>query len=354
MVMSDGGISSSGFQFTNSIYSLSYGATGLTTSGIIPLVPICGDGCATFPVVPLPTTNVSFITGLNTTAVSIGAGGVVASPVWKNNVGICGTLSFGGEPWPDLDQSGCTAVFSTFGMPTTDSFPNPAGGTIAARNIAAGLLNAANSDLTVTPTAANFGGSVGADLQGLTAELGIVKNISVVAGPTSLQFSYTAPDSAACAVDTSSNGTTWTRTTDTGGSRARVLLVSSLASSTSYQTRGPMCYFDQQRPWFSVPWEHSSMTTNGTYSTKAAGTSTVPVSASCPASGVLSIKITLTPLVGSVVNGNANCTNLPPANPTGTISVAGTTNGAVNELVEYWSGTGATGTVVSHGTALIP
>jgi hypothetical protein len=260
-----------------------------------------------------------------------------------NGTGCTYTANAGIVWWPDMDQSLVTAASAD--MPPADKWP--AGATMALRIAAAGWLNYANHDLTVTPTASNYGGSMGANLQGLTAELGIVKNISVVAGPTSLQFSYTAPDANTCAVDTSPNGTTWTRTTDSGGARTRTLLVPSLSASTAYQYR-LMCYYSQSRPWFSVPWEQGNMTTEATATTTANITSTVSVQLGCSGIiGAMSVKVTFTPLSGSPVNGVSNCT--------GTVSVASKPNGAAQELIQYYSAANAGGSLLpGGGSALIP
>lgn len=149
-------------------------------------------------------------------------------------------------------------------MPAGDLYPP--GNTMAARQAAAGLLGIATKDMRVTPTAYNFSGAVGADIQGLITKLGIVKNIAASPRATSIQFTYTAPDSSACSVDTSPDGVTWTRTTDSGGARDRTLLVTELPSRTSISYR-VMCYYSQSSPWFSFPSELSNMATEGTIST---------------------------------------------------------------------------------------
>ena len=424
LMTSDGGISSNGFQFTNNLLFFSQGQpasnagiqAGGGGAGSPP--PVCPYGCATFPVVPLPTTT-TFATTLAGTMLNI-AGAATASGNWGGNVMIGGnsgtsesnlaaasaanpmvltvdsyTVSFfsvganltlamapGGitlgtgcsgmvgtfpitnisgtsvtvthdntgcaytansavVQWPDMTQSDVTAAQGN--MPPGDSWPNPSAGTMASRIAAAGLLKYANHSLILTPTAGNFGAAGGANIQGVLSNLGIVKSIVVQPGPSSLQFSYTAPDQNACSVDTSPDGTTWIRSAASGGSRNQTILVTGLSASTAYQYR-LMCYYSQSRPWFSFPSESSNMATEGSSTTAASGTSTVSVGFSLP-SGAASVEVTLTPLVGSAVT--AACSASP-------CSVAGVANGANLETIQYWSGAGATGTMLSSGSTWLP
>ncbi len=334
---SDGGISSNGFQFTGNLLYFSRGVTGNTTSGIVASTPTCNGGCATFPVVPLPTTT-TFLTNLQTTMVQI-ASAVTSSGIWGGNTVICGTNATGAEPWPDLDQAGCTSA--TTGMPSADLYPP--GNSMAARQAAAGLLGTAMKDMRVTPTAYNSGGAVGANIQGVLSALGIVKHIVVLPGPSSLQFTYTAPDNNACSVDTSPDGATWTRATAAGGTRTQTILVTGLSASSNYQYR-LMCAYSQSRPWFSFPSEPSNMATEGSVPTAAAGTGTVAVGFSLP-SGAVSVKVTLTPLVGTAAS--AVCASSP-------CSIAGVANGANQEAIQYWSGAGATGKMLASGSTWLP
>jgi hypothetical protein len=86
------------------------------------------------------------------------------------------------------------------------------------------------------------------------------------------------------------------------------------------------------------------MATEGNATTTASGTSTVAVSFSLP-SGAASVKVTLTPLVGSAAT--ATCSSSP-------CSVDGVTNGANQETIQYWSGTGATGKMLASGSTWLP
>ncbi len=258
--ISDGGISSNGFQFTGNLLYFSQGVTGNTTSGIIASTPVCPGGCATFPVFPFPITN-TYTTTLQSTMVQI-ASSITSSSNWSGNVVICGNKATGAEPWPDMSQSDCAAQAKN--MPPGDLYPP--GNSMAARQAAAGLLGIATKDMRLTPTAYNFGGAVGADIQGLISRLGIVKNIAALPGPNAIQFTYTAPDASACSVDTSSDGVTWTRTTDSGGAVNRLLTVASLPSGTQISYR-ILCYYSQSAPWFSFPSEPSNMATEGSVTT---------------------------------------------------------------------------------------
>jgi hypothetical protein len=199
--------------------------------------------------------------------------------VWRQNTVICGLYASGAFPLPDLNTSGCS-YYAAF-MPSGDTYPNA--NTRALREVQAGLLNISNDDPTLTPTAFNYGGAVGARLQLVESELGVVNNISVLAGSTSVTIDYTAPDSNSCSADVSGNGgTNWTRRTDSGGNRIRSLTFTSLPSSTAIQYR-LMCYFAQanasgpDRPWFGsgVPWDHSNQQTEGTISTASGASRTV-------------------------------------------------------------------------------
>jgi hypothetical protein len=248
-----------GFQFQGNLLYLSQG-NPTNYSGIGMSVPLCSGGCNTFPANPLPDTS-SYATGFKTTMIEIGPS-VVSSGKWGNNVIICGNKATGLEPWLDMDQNDCTTQAEK--MPAGDIYP--AGDTIAGREAAAGVFNVANSNLVLTPTAGNLGGTVGADMHGVLSELGIVKNIGAIPSWNSIQFTYTAPDSNTCSVDTSPDGTNWTRTADSGGSPDRTLLVTELPGRTLINYR-VMCYYSQSRPWFSFALEPSNMATEGTVST---------------------------------------------------------------------------------------
>jgi len=95
-------------------------------------------------------------------------------------------------------------------------------------------------------------GNIGADVDSVTSATGTVTNIAVSPSATSVQFTYVAPDSRACFVDVSSNGSAWTRTTDTGGLTTRSLSVRGLTPAAQHQYR-IMCYFDQSAEYEFLP-----------------------------------------------------------------------------------------------------
>lgn len=321
---SDGGISSNGFLFQRNLMYFSRGVTGQGSSGIIASVPVCPGGCATFPVVPLPTTT-TYLTQLNTTMVGIGST-ITATAKWGGNTFICGNNATGAEPWPDLDSAGCTGI--TTGMPTGDSYP--AGNTMTARETAAGLLNVSSASLKLTPTASNFGGAVGANIPGVEAALGIVSNIQVFPSGTSIEFLYTAPDSRACVIDVSGDsGVTWARTTDAGGARMRTTAVTGLTASTAYQYR-LMCYYSQSRPWFSFPSDTTNMVTEGSTTTTASSTRTYVAGGTLP-SGATQVTVTVTPPGGMALTATGA---LP-------VSIASVPAGAVLETRVYKNGGGS-------------
>jgi hypothetical protein len=107
-------------------------------------------------------------------------------------------------------------------------------------------------------------GNLGANVTSVNQATGVVQGITVNQGPTSLTFSYAAPDIRACSVDVSSDGTAWTRMTDNGGAFSRSLTFTGLAANTTYQYR-IMCYFDQSAAYEFL----SSQITSGTVTTAA-------------------------------------------------------------------------------------
>lgn len=290
----NGGPMSGALTFSNNLVYLSFGVTGNASTGVIGPLAVCTGGCATFPVAP-QATQTSPLTVLNTSAVAL-TGTSATNYAWGNNTVICGALLNGSAfPNPDLTYAQCSTIFS--GMPNTDSYPNA--NTQALREGAgqAGMLNLANDDPTLTPTAFNYGGAVGARLQAVTAAMGVVDNISVVAGSTAVTVGYNAPDSNTCSADVSSNGgTSWTRSTDSGGNRIRTLTFTSLPSSTAVLYR-LMCYFAQSgtggpdRPWFGtgVPWDHSNQQTEGTITTASGASRTGTLQFTLPATATKAV-----------------------------------------------------------------
>jgi len=95
-------------------------------------------------------------------------------------------------------------------------------------------------------------GNIGANVTTVNQATGVVQGISVNNGPTSLTFSYAAPDTRACSVDISSDGIAWVRMTDSGGAFSRSLTFTGLNANTTYRYR-IMCYFDQSPQYEFLP-----------------------------------------------------------------------------------------------------
>ena len=254
-----------------------------------------GYCCSNYPPVPQPVSGPPSVNVLNSAVVRLSASGTVPNATWGQNIVICSNKATGAEPWPDQSQSDCTANASS--MPGGDAYP--AGGTMAARQSAAGLLNAANNDYTCTPTAANPC-AAGVDFPGLESALGVASHIVARAGATAAQFDYVAPDARACSIDVSPDGVNWTRVSDAGGSRQRSVVVSGLSSGATYHYR-LLCYSDQTSSYFSFPGEHTSMATSGTIATAPAGTRSVSLFFRLPSSAG-SARFTVTPIGGAPVS----------------------------------------------------
>ena len=90
----------------------------------------------------------------------------------------------------------------------------------------------------------------------------VVTGISVSNASTSATFNYTAPDTRACDVDTSPDGTAWTWLVDAGGSSFRVTTVTGLVAGTLYYRI--LCYFSQTSPLFSGSQITDGILTSGT------------------------------------------------------------------------------------------
>ena len=257
---------------------------------------------------------------------------------WGRDIVIAGSYATNLSPWTDMTQSQITTLSAN--LPGGDTYIT--GATTTARQANAGLSNINGGDPTCTPTPQNPC-AAGVNVQGLEAALGIVSNVVVRPGPSALQFSYIAPDSRMCSVDTSPDGVSWTRTSDSGGSRLRAILVSGLSASASYQYR-LMCYYSQTPAWFSAAWDKTNLVTDGVSAgTTASGTRTITVQFT-PATGAASTKVTMTPLVGSAVS--AICNSSPCAVP-------GVADGWNQQALEYWSGSGATGTRLFMGSSWV-
>lgn len=261
-----------GFWNQNNLFYLSQGQTagetGISNDTSWQSACSCYGGSAFFPL-PNPglsSANPSVI--LAAASVRTTAAGVAAYSQWGisggsgANLVICGNKYTGAEPWPDQSSSDCTTNQGI--MPTGDVYPS--GSTMAARETAAGFASSPTTTGNFTCTASPCMG-VGANIATLENDAGIVRAISVVPTSTSITVSYTAPDTTACAVDSSQNaGTTWNRTTASGGSQSQSITVTGLTPSTATLYR-LMCYSDQSAATFSFPSEATNMATDGSAST---------------------------------------------------------------------------------------
>lgn len=179
---------------------------------------------------------------------------VTPNYVWQNNVAIGGWT---GQQGATVDLTpGQISQFAA-NAPPQDIYPT--GSTMWARALAAGFPDAANNDYV--PASAT---PAGVDYGQLTIDQGLTTGIKVArSGEKGLMFNYTAPDARACSVDVSRDGSTWTRTTDTGGARARTLTVAGLTPLATYQYR-ILCYYEQVNDGVLYTDYTADQTTNGT------------------------------------------------------------------------------------------
>ncbi len=161
-------------------------------------------------------------------------------------------------------------------------------------------------------------GNLGANVTAVNQATGVVQGISVNNGPTSLTFSYAAPDNRACSVDIGSAGSTWSRMTDSGGAFARSLTFTGLTPNTVYQYR-VMCYFDQSAAYEFLP----AQITSGTITTAANIATTVYQTFTLPP-GASKAVFAFAASNGTTVNqtcSSSPCTvNLSPGNWTRTLT----------------------------------
>jgi hypothetical protein len=264
-----------------------------------------GQAFSAFPANPLiPASNTTTWQGyLDGNMLRAGAS-IVPNWIVRANE-IVGTQTNRGGTWIDQTQTDVNGIASAW-PEATSTFP--AGSTMSARLVSAGFSSTLNTSsgnpglYRSVATSYNAGDRT-ANIDAVYAAAGIVSGISLTAGATSAQLRYVAPDSRACAVDVSPNGTTWTRTTDAAGARPRTLAITSLTASTAYQYR-LMCYFDQTT---AAEFASDEITT-GTFTTTAAASRTVTQGFVLP-TGATQILVTYTPFSGSAVT--QTCTTSP-------------------------------------------
>jgi hypothetical protein len=169
---------------------------------------------------------------------------------------------------------------------------------------------------TIVPSFYNPG-NIGANVTTVNQATGVVQGISVNNGPTSLTFSYAAPDNRACSVDVSSDGTAWARMTDSGGAFARSLTFTGLTPNTTYRYR-ILCYFDQSAAYEFL----SSQITSGTVTTASNIATTVYQTFTLP-SGASKAVFAFTASDGTTVRQSCSSSpcgvNLIPGNWTRTL-----------------------------------
>ena len=210
-----------GHFFTDNVFYFNAGlSTG--TSGIA-LVDT-GNVNPSQPAVPA-------VTGGSYSSILQSAGGAT----WERNVVIGGNSTTDGVHFTDLTNEDIRTYSQL--MPHGDIWVP--GNTQVERETNAGL----NADWSLGVTAYSTG-DAGANLNAITSATGVVSDINIILSSSSVQFSYLAPDTRSCSLDTSRDGSTWTRIEDAGGLRPRQVRASGLIPSSTYQYR-LMCYFDQ-------------------------------------------------------------------------------------------------------------
>lgn len=250
---------SPGSTFTNNVVFVSYGSSAYNGGRIF------ADNPQSNPTYPrLPATVVSNPTNtptqvLNSLSLVTTNAGSTPNYTWQGNLNICFNFDNGSNNWTDQTSGQCTTT--AVGMPSTGGGDTwAAGNTTAARAAAVGLD-------TTTWNCSGCGGA-GVNVSNLYPSMKAVTSVGTpVPASTSAVFTYTAPDSRACAIDTSPDGTTWTRTTDGGGVTTRTTSVTGLSAATAYSYR-ILCYFSQLAPLWNA-----NYITDGTFTTNTASAS---------------------------------------------------------------------------------
>lgn len=280
-----------GFEYKNNVVTMSQSTSGdvFWTSG--------GQNVPSHPAVPANANSCigsgcpSYVDGLNAGFVRIGSTIVPNWLVSSNTVvgGQVNTCASPTAPCPtDMTPSQINSISANW-PGGSNVFPIET--SLAAR------LAAINWNPVTFRTTASLcnAGNNGANVDAINQAVGVAQNVSVNYAPTSLLFTYTAPDARACSVDTSPDGTTWTRFTDSGGATSRSLTATGLSFSTAYQYR-LMCYFDQSTSQEFL----SSQVTSGTIATASGTTRTLQFAYTLP-SGATKASVSLQPVSGSPV-----------------------------------------------------
>lgn len=277
---------------------------------------------ATYPRLPALTGTTTATARLDSFWAKIGAGVTTPNHNITNNLIIGGRCSADGVSYSDLSSATVTTVSADF--PSGQIWPS--GSTVAARESAAGVTNSATYNYRLTGTYARASADkfspIGANLDTLLNEQGVVRDIAITAGATHIIARYTAPDSRACRFDVSSDsGATWSSVSDSGGGQRRSAAVTGLTTSTAYTWR-LLCYFAQTndgRQWDD--WSSDRITT-GSVSTAATSGGTRNVYYVVP-SGIGATKIRVTSrLASGSTETPVVCTSSPCSVTFGSTSVS--------------------------------
>ncbi len=274
-----------GLNFTNNVLHLSLNALDALST-------VCGQIIPSHPAIPatlcsFSSTGTTYVQMLNTSYMHAGP---TITPSWNftHNLIIGALTTRGSSTWIDIDQATLSGIAANF--PPGNIFPT--GPTMAARR-AAVLWDPVT--YRIKPSVWNSG-DMGANVDAVYSGAGIVRYIKISPSASSIQFSYVAPDTRACYVDTSSDGVSWNRTQDSGGPAKRVLVVQPLTPGANYQYR-LMCYFDQAAQYEFL----SDQITTGSLSTSVAAIRQVQLAFHMPPGAVHAL-VTLTPVTGSPVS----------------------------------------------------
>ena len=291
-----------GFAFTNNLAHLSLNA-------LKPVWSLGGQEVPSHPAIPAASTGfdpLTFKQELDADFIRTGAT-VTPNYTFTHNVLIGAMDHTGQSTYTDMTQATLNSLIPSF--PAGNIFPT--GATLAARR-AAVQWDPVNYRVKATKWNA---GDIGADIEAIRAAAGFVQMVRLAPNSTSVQVSYLAPDARTCYVETSPNGSVWTRLPDAGGARPRSVTVTGLPAATSYQYR-ILCYFTQTAAQ-EFP---ADQQTSGTFSTSVATARNVILAVPLASvSGAVTARITLTP-----AGGGSPIQNLCHASPCTVMASAGT------------------------------
>ncbi len=273
--------------------------TGYTGHEVTPGASYSIDFDPTFTTVP------NFKGFMDETFVNIGASVTQGAYTWKNNLVVGG---YGGAYGMSTDLTQAQVQSMAAKMPPGDTYIP--GNTIAAREAAIGFANPAAWNYQIlTPNAYTAGGQ-GVDYTQLYSDAGYVTGVQpLLLMPGAVQFVYTAPDSKTCSVDVSPDGVNWSRSTDSGGLRARTLVVSGLTARAVYQYR-ILCYFEQVNDGVLYTEYTPDQITDGSFTTLSNGVGRIFLQFRASAvPNASTVGVVLQPVSGAPIT--QTCTNSP-------------------------------------------